>query len=167
MKIYFGGAASTARARPSLLLCLAQTQRTAGVCSRQSEGTWRMGVCILVAVKHKMARARLRRLVLMQGLQSRSPELPQLYLTHEASSIWTNKLTDTGWTVTSDVHGVGPLGISQAFASSNHIPRAIAQCCNTVKCHPCPHVKGTHVPWQPNGIAVIFCLLLKCAPCLS
>ena len=125
VKIYFGGAGSSARARLSLLLRIAQTQRTARVCSRQSGGTWPAGVCILVAVKHKMAHARLRRLALLEVmLQPRSPELPLLYLTCEASSIWTNKLElmDTGWKVAGDVHGVDPLGISQALGFSFEQP---------------------------------------------
>lgn len=78
----------------------------------------RAGVCALPAAKHKMARARSRRLVLLEVvLPSRSPELPLLYLTCEASSRWTNRLelTDTGRKVAGDVHGVDPLGIAQAL----------------------------------------------------
>ena len=116
MKIYFSGAGSSAQARPSLLLRTAKTQRTAGVCSLQSTGMWRTGVCILVAVKHNVAHTRSRRLALVEvKLQSRSPEVPRMYLTHETSSIRTNKLTGMGWKVAGHMHGADSLGISQAL----------------------------------------------------
>lgn len=93
----------------------------------RSEGTRRRGACVLVALKYKMARSRSRGLALLEVvLQSASPELPLLPLTCEASSTRTNKLelTDTAWKVAGGVHGVDPLGISQALSFCFEQPRS-------------------------------------------
>jgi len=84
---------------------------------------------------------------LFEHLQSRFPEPPLLCLAHETSSIWTNKLelTDMGRKVAGDVHGVDPLEISLALGICFQQPWAVTHRCDTVKCHPCPHVTGTCV----------------------